>query len=154
MEGGEIFLSEASLTVAKRRAWRGVLRAICLLCLLTASRVSWGQQEVAFDFDDPPETDNRITDSLSYGIEIELEGFHTKELDLDSSHDDDQTILEPKLDVAFTFQPNETLRAYVNLELSRTEVFGSSDSGESDMTSLGLKEAYVTLREFFDGLTV
>ncbi len=154
MEGGEIFLSEASLTVAKRRAWRGVLRAICLLCLLTASRVSWGQQEVAFDFDDPPETDNRITDSLSYGFEIELEGFHTKELDLDSSRDDDQTILEPKLDVAFTFQPNETLRAFVNLELSRTEVFGSSDSGESDLTSLGVKEAYVTLREIFDGLTV
>ena len=125
-----------------------------MLCLLTASRMSWGQQAVPFDFDDPPETDNHITDSLSYGIEIELEGFYTKDLDLDSSRDDDQTTLEPKLDVAFTFQPNETLRAYVNLELSRNEVFGLSDNGDSDMTSLGFKEAYVTLREIFDGLTV
>ncbi len=83
-EASEILLSEASLIVANRRAWRGVLRVICLLCLLTASRMSWGQQEVAFDFDDPPETDIRITDSLSYGIEVELEGFHTEELDLDN----------------------------------------------------------------------
>ncbi len=124
-----------------------------MLCLLTASRMSWGQQEVTFDFDDPPETENRITDSLSYGIQIGLDGFHTNDLDLDSGRDDDQTVLESKLDVAFTFHPNETLRAYVDLELSRKEVIGSSDNGESDMTSLSIKEAHVTLRESFDGLT-
>jgi alginate production protein len=135
------------------RVSTGVLQAAVLLCLLTVDRMSWGQQAVTFDFDDPPETENRITDSLSYGIEIELDGFRTDDLDLDNGSDDDQTVFEPKLDVAFTFQSNETLRAYVDLELSRIEVIGSSDSGESDKTSLGFKEAYVTLREIFDGLT-
>jgi hypothetical protein len=131
----------------------GVLQAVGLLFLLTASRTAWGQQEVTFDFDDPPETEHRITDSLSYGIELELDGFHLHDLDLDSSSGDDRSVLEPKLDVAFTYQPNETLRAYVDIELSRQETIGSSDSGQSDQTSLGFIEAHVTLREFLDGLT-
>lgn len=142
------------MAVATRRVSRIVLQAIGLLWLLTAGRTSWAQQAVIFEFDDPPETEFRITDSLSYGVQIELDTIHSDGLVLDGGRDDSQTLLEPRLDVAFTFQPNETLRAYVDLELSRIEGIGSPESREAERTSLAFIEAYVTLREISDGLTV
>ncbi|MDX1401844.1 MAG: hypothetical protein R3245_07980, partial [Kiloniellales bacterium] len=77
-----------------------------------APKPLFAQEKVAFDFDDPPETKHPITDSLSYGVELEMEGIFTDNRDLDSSINDDQAVFEPKLDAAFTFEPDERFRAY------------------------------------------
>ena len=131
-----------------------VVFALTFWFCFSTSQYVWAQERVSFDFDDPPETDKQITDTLSYGIEVELNGLHTDNLDLDDSRDDDQTLFEPILDIAFTYQPNDLFRAYADLEFSRVEVVNASPDGESDETSLSLIEAYVTLREVFDGATV
>jgi len=113
-----------------------------------------GQETVSFDFDDPPETNIPITEHLSFGVEVELDGLHSENLDLDGSRGDKQTELEPIVDLAFTYQPNEIFRSYVDVELARREVLQSSPDGESDQTSLTLVEAYVTLREIVEGVTL
>lgn len=142
----------ALLETGRRPAGKAGFVAAVLLCLLTAGRAAVAQERVTFDFDDPPETDHRITDSLSYGLEAELEGIYMDEQDRDG--DNEQFILEPKLAAALTYQPNELLRLYLDLELARRIVTGSADTGESDKTSLGFKEAYVTLREVPSGMTL
>ena len=134
-------------------AAKGVL-ALALLSCLVLGLPAWAQDRVSFDFDDPPETNNPITDTLSYGGELEFDGLHTENLDLDSGRDDDQTLLEPLMALALTYEPNETFRAYVDMEFARLEALNTSPDGESDETSLSLIEAYFTLREFIDGTTL
>ena len=103
--------SDSLSTVANKRARLAGLVAVALLWLLSLDRPALSQDKVTFDFDEPPETDIRISDSLSYGVEVELEGIHSGDFDLDRSREDDRSLLVPKLNLAFTYQPSETVRA-------------------------------------------
>lgn len=133
--------------------WAGCF-SLCVVLLGVFSARTYAQDVVSFDFDDPPETTFPITDTLSFGVEVELDGLHSENLDLDDSRGDAQSILEPIVDLAFTYQPNETLRSYIDFELSRREVLQSSPDGERDETSLTLVEAYVMLRDVSPGVTL
>jgi alginate production protein len=134
---------------------RAALFAVVQICLLmTAGHGAWAQSGVTFDFDDPPDTTHRLTDTLSYGADIELETRHERNFNLEKSVDDDETSLEPTMDLAFTYQPNDVVRAFVDFELSKIFVVDSPDGSDSRDTKLEVKEANVTLREIYDGLSL
>lgn len=134
---------------------RGSARlALGLVALLGLGGTARGQDRVGFDFDDPPETIHPITPDLSYGAALELDFIHQEGFDLGLGNDVDRTELEPKGELAFTYEPNATLRAFLDLELSRVFVLDSPNGSQTEDIKLEAKEAYVTLRKVVGDLTL
>lgn len=106
---------------------------------------------VDFEFDDPPPTVNRISDSLSWGAEVRLDLERFDNLDLDDSDDDQITVLEPLVRTALSYIPNASFRGFLDLELSSEQVVSQGDDlNEDDETHLRLREAYLLFPELSD----
>ncbi|MFQ5949606.1 MAG: hypothetical protein ACE5J1_02845, partial [Nitrospiria bacterium] len=60
-----------------------------------------------FDPDAPPETRTTLTPLLNVGGKIKLEYTLEKNFDLNDAQDDDLSVLEPELSLAFSFNPSE-----------------------------------------------
>jgi alginate production protein len=114
---------------------------------------SGGGNGAAFDFDAPPPTRVRLTPDLSFGAKVELKGELEKDFDLDSDRADDIKTLEPKLSLAFSYTPTDTLQAYLNIEPSRRIVDDDRDKKDSE-TRLEVKQAFLSFPGLFDGSRV
>jgi len=104
--------------------------------------------EDRFDFDAPPETRYRLTPSLSFGAEIELDYIFRRNRDLDGRRDDETSLLAPELSLAFSLDPAPMLQAFLNLTLSRELVLaeGPDGAGAREEAAVEVKEAFVRLR--------
>lgn len=112
------------------------------------------EDRISFDFDDPPETIHPITEALSYGANLELDFVYQDGFDLGLGQGSDETAVEPKAELAFTYEPKEMLRFFLVLELSQTYVLDSNDGSKAEDAQFEVKEAFFTLRELADGLTL
>lgn len=107
----------------------------------------------AFDFDAPPPTRFRLTPDLSFGAKVELEGELEKDFDLDSDRADDLKTLQPKLSLAVSYRPTDSLQAYLNIEPSRRFVDDDRNKKDSE-TRLEVKQAFLAFSGPFDGSRV
>ena len=130
------------------------LLAACALAVIDGSRVAAEAQ--FFDPDEPPATNYRLAPFLTFGAEIEADFVFRRNLDLDSRRDDRLSLLEPKLSVAFSFDPIPQFQAYLNVELTPTFVLarGAEETRRKNDVALELKEAYFRIGEIPDGLSL
>jgi alginate production protein len=119
----------------------------------TGSAASAQTQE-AFELGDPPETRYRLAPFLTGGAEIEAEYTFRRNRDLDSRREDDTSILEPELSLAFSFDPHPSLQAFLNFAVSQSFILaqGVDGAGERHGMRLQLKEAFVLARALPGGL--
>jgi len=108
-----------------------------------------------FDPDAPPETRYRLTPSLTFGAEIELDYTFRRNRDLDDRRDDDASRITPELSLAWSFDPAPTFQAFLNLALSRRFVLmeGADRAGMSEDVALDVKEAFLRFGPLPDGLS-
>lgn len=125
-----------------------------LLVILPVSAYSADKNittRVSFEFDDPPPTVNRINDSLSWGAEVRLDLEKVDNEDLDSSDDDHVTSLEPLLRTTLSYTPSDSLRGFLELELSSEQIVSQGDKQDKDDdTYLRLREAYLLFPKLSD----
>jgi alginate production protein len=107
----------------------------------------------AVDLDAPPRTEIQILPDLGFGARAELEYELEKNFDFDSEDPDDLWVLEPKLSLALSYTPTKHVTVFTNIEPSWR--FIDDDEGEKENeTRLELKQAFVSLNELFDRITV
>jgi alginate production protein len=107
----------------------------------------------AFDFDAPPETTKPLLPHLTFGAELEIESAFSQNLDLDRNVDDQSTVIEPKIELALSYDPTDFFRAYLELELSSEILFTPQESGTTE-TGLEVDQLYVTFSEVLKGITL
>ncbi|MGH8503567.1 MAG: alginate export family protein [Gammaproteobacteria bacterium] len=101
------------------------------------------------DPDDPPETRIRLTPSLSFGGQLEIEYAFQTNLDLDDATEDDLSALEPGMSLAFSFDPNSYLQTFVDFTLSE-ELFFEDPEQQEDRTKLESEQAYVLFKNLLN----
>lgn len=136
----------------KRRV--GIVLAIALV--ISTSPLTWVSAQVvpAFDPGAPPETRIRLAPFLTFGARVELEYELEKNFDLKDARDDDVSTLEPRLSLAFSFDPNKHFQAFLNLELSKEFTLEEEGKGKKRPTKLVLSQAFISLKEVMDGLSL
>lgn len=144
-----------------RSSW--CLASVAPLCILlgacagqpalTEGKDSNGNS-IRADFDDAPETSGQITPSLSYGAEVEIKYELEKNFDLNRGERDDVATLQPKLELAFTFEPDEHFEAFVNLKTQRDFALQDEQGDGNSPTELEIDEAYVEFKEPIDNVTL
>jgi hypothetical protein len=140
---------------------RGVLRRIVMLLLALAVVASAsaatdpdGAREEGprpdIGTDEPPEPRTRVAPFLTFGAQLEVEYLVARNLDLTDAAGDDVSLLTPQLQLAFSFDPNARLQAFVNLELSK-ELALAAPQPEERQLSVGLKEAFLLVKDLAPG---
>lgn len=121
------------------------LTLLLTLLVLVAPGPPAGADRV-FDPEDPPDTRYRLTPTLSFGADLELDYSFRSNLDLNDRRRDDVGLLTPELSLAWSFDPAPAWQAFLNLALARTVVVtdsgGSVRQSEEDFT-IEVKEAYL-----------
>jgi alginate production protein len=97
-----------------------------------------------FDPDDPPETRYQLAPFLTFGAHIEVTYDYRTNLALDDRPDNDAAMGAPELSLAFSFDPDPSFQAYLNLAVSREIVWKI----EADRTKPS-EDAELELKEFF-----
>lgn len=108
-------------------------------------------QDQQIDFEAPPEASNLLTPSLSYGGQLSMEYELEDNFDLDNSEDEDLGSLKPSVELAFSYQPNERFRAFLNLDLAREFIVQDENRDRDNQTTLDVDKAYI---EFSDLLEI
>lgn len=132
--------------------------ALSGLLLVLAGAVHAGgspqsQYDHAFDFDAPPRTEIQLLPDLTFGAKIKLEATQENDFDLDSEDDDDLTIVQPELSLAFSYDPTENLQLYLNVEPSYRYVDDDENKKDSE-AKFSLKEAFLALDDILYGSTL
>lgn len=131
---------------------------VAIVILLAVPRLAWSDSSsdaaIKYDFDDPPDTDNRLTEHLTFGSQVTFSFEYERDYDLDEDEDEDLASFEPELEVAFSYDPAPWFRAFANLDLKRQFPIEEPDGRDSQETRLRVKQAYVNLREIFQGVSV
>ena len=113
-----------------------------------------GNGDNGLDADDPPEAKNELAPGLTYGGKVQASYELERNFDLRDGEKDDVAVVEPSLEVAFSYKPNEHIEAFVNFKLQR-EIGLREEEGEEDrFTELEVDEAYVRIDDVVDDLGV
>jgi alginate production protein len=140
---------------ARRRAWatRGAALSAVLAILSAVASPAVGQD--VFDPDEPPETRYRLAPFLTFGAEIQLEYEYRKNLHLDDRRDNEAAVFTPELSLAFSFDPDPRVQAFLNVALTGDVVLKRDrERSRPEEVELELKEAYVWLRSPESGLSL
>jgi alginate production protein len=112
--------------------------------------------ERVFDPEDPPETRYRLTPSLSFGADIEIDYSWRRNHDLDDHRRDDVSLLTPELSLAWSFDPAPTSQGFLNVALGQELVLTDSADNvrrKEDFT-IEVKEAYLRVGRLAGGPSV
>lgn len=128
-----------------------ILTVLLSLFLYTAE--SHGQARAVrssgFDPNEPPETRIRIAPYLTFGAQLELEYKLERNLDLDSARDEDLSLLEPAINVAFSFDPGRHFQAFINMKLGGEFIF-EDGSTQRDRAVFEIEQAYLFLKDLLE----
>jgi len=105
-----------------------------------------------FDFDDEPDTSHVLHGPVTYGVEVKVEYEGAFGFDLERGTGRDEGNVEPSLTATVSYDPSPRFRAAAEIELSRT--YEVHDRHDHDDIELGVKQAFLTFREFAPGATV
>lgn len=110
-------------------------------------------EELSADLSSTPKTNKKLSESLSFGVYLELEYQMEKDFDLNKRRKDDVLTLDPKLSAALAYGPVETLKAFVHFEAAR-ELVEDDRGKKKDRTKLELKQAFVSWDGFMEDLNI
>jgi alginate production protein len=124
-----------------------------MLLILPATLLAANNNGVGFDFDAPPPTRFELTPDLRFGAKLEIEGALKKNFDLRDARADELKTLEPMLSLAFSYEPSETVQAYLNIEPSYR--FADDERNrKKDEERLEIKQAFLSLQDVFSDTTI
>ncbi len=127
--------------------------SILLTLALPTTLLAGNNNGAAFDFDAPPPTRFELTPELSFGAKLEAEGALKDNFDLRDAREDELRTLEPKLSLAFSYEPSATMQAYLNIEPSRR--FADDERNRKNTESrLEIKQAFLSLDDVFNDTTI
>lgn len=137
----------AATPLGQRGAVAGRVAASALLTLLAPALLcSPASAQRVFDPEAPPDTRYRLTPSLSFGANIEIDYSFRRNLDLDDRRHDDLSLLTPELSLAWSFDPTPAVQMFLNVALARDFVLADSANtirpSEDDFT-VEVMEAYL-----------
>jgi alginate production protein len=95
-----------------------------------------------------------LLDSIEFGGHLEISAEHLRDLDLDSSQEDDLDLLPIELELEVLFEPSANFLAYVRSQFRRQSVLRSNGDEDADSTEFLLNEAYVTVTHADTGLSL
>lgn len=125
---------------------------VIVLSLVLCTPESSGQARKArsegFDPNEPPETKYQILPYLTFGSQIEFEYKYYRNLDLDDSSNEDESTIEPAINLAFSFDPFTFLQAFVNVKFGG-EFEIEDGKSKKDKVVLEIEEAYIFLKDLF-----
>lgn len=133
--------------------WPTLMLLMSCLCT-TAWAEKNSDRDLNLDIDQPPETRHMLAPNWRYGVELQIDAEWTRELDLDSREDDDTLAVEPQLEAALAFTPNERVFGFLDLELVKLYLPETPAGSTSLSTRLDVKELYVTLRDLYPGFSL
>ena len=131
--------------------------ACCLVLIITSlflyTAESHGQARAfrssGFDPKEPPETKYRIAPYLTFGAQIEFEYKLGRNLDLDGSKDEDNSLLEPAVVAALSFDPNEHIQVFASLKFGGEFIFEDGRTLD-DKLVLELEQGYIFFKDYFE----
>lgn len=130
---------------------------LCLLVYAAGEQPALAEdheaERILFDIDDPPELTHQLFEGLSVGGEIDTEFFFLRNSDLDDGESDDIANITPTLAVAVSYDPGRIFDAFLELQIERSEDFGSPEEREVNETRLLVDEAYLTFPDVVDGIS-
>jgi alginate production protein len=125
---------------------------VILISFLVHSAESSGQARKArsegFDPNEPPETKYQILPYLTFGSQIEFEYKYYRNLDLDNSSNEDESTIEPAINLAFSFDPFTYLQAFVNVKFGG-EFEIEDGKSKKDRAIFEIEEAYLFFKDLF-----
>jgi alginate production protein len=126
---------------------------IIVLSLLLQAAESSGQARKArsegFDPNEPPETKYQILPYLTFGSQIEFEYKLLRNIDLDSSTNEDLSTIEPAIILAFSFDPFSFLQAFVNFKIGG-EFEIEDGRSKKDRAIFEVEEAFLFFKDLFE----
>jgi len=126
---------------------------IIVLSLLLQAAESSGQARKArsegFDPNEPPETKYQILPYLTFGSQIEFEYKLLRNIDLDSSTNEDLSTIEPAIILAFSFDPFSFLQAFFNFKIGGGFEIEDGRS-KKDRAIFEVEEAFLFFKDLFE----
>ena len=136
-----------------------MLKINCILFLLSVTLLAFifcvkelkaqSSSSLSFDPDDPPETTIQIAPYLTFGAQVDLEYIYLRNIDIDNTKDNDFSIIEPGLTLAFSFDPGRHIHAFLETKLGRNVTFSKGDKS-GDNVSLEIEQAYLSFKNLLN----
>ena len=102
----------------------------------------------SFNPNDPPETKIRIAPYLTFGAQIEAEALYESNFDLNDDEDDKSFTIVPELSLAFSYDPNRYIQAFLNVVTSAEFIF--EEENNSDEYTLEIEQAYILFKNLLN----
>jgi len=110
--------------------------------------VSQASTNGVFDPDAPPKPTIQLIPHVTFGGRIELKSEVERNFDLQDNDEDDLSTIEPKLSGSLSYDPNDRIRAFLNMSFQRK--FRLEDEGKKKEFEwkILLSQAYLKLKDF------
>ena len=105
------------------------------------------------DGDAPPPTPTRLTDSLSIGGETEVVYIREENYDLDNGRKDDLQTIEPDLEVALAYHPNDQVFGYLDVSFLRLYALEEDNRERGKPPRLEVRQAFLDVSDVFEHLS-
>ena len=106
------------------------------------------------DFDDPTNTIHKLTPTLSFGSSFELQFELNNNYALSSPKDDNLEEIQPSANIAFLYQPQNWLSAYLELNLTHDYLINHPEKSKRSETEFVVKQAYLNFNNIYDGVSL
>jgi alginate production protein len=106
------------------------------------------------DMDLPPKARNALTDTLSYGGDVEVEINVEKDFDLDNGTADDLSFFTPQLELSFSFRPVRDVETFLNFALERDFVMREDAERRGRQTELNVKQLWLGWSDILPGFSM
>ena len=129
-----------------------------LFFFIAIERESYGQNitskfrksptTASFNPNDPPETKIRIAPHLTFGAQIEVESLYEDNFDLNDDKDDNRFTIVPELSLAFSYDPNRYIQAFLNVVTTGEFIFEEEEN--RDEYTLEIEQEYILFKNLFE----
>ncbi len=144
-----------SLATPDRQLRHRLARAI--LCSLLGLRAvtAWAAPTVEFDFDDPPDTGQVISDAAKWGMDLHANIEARHDLDLDHRLNDRLSFIEPEIRIALSYiPPGKPWQGFLEMEVAGKSVLDDPAGNESPYIDLRLRQGYLLLPDLGHGFSL
>ncbi len=138
------------------RSQRKHLAQSLLCCLLgLAATPGIAAPTVEFDFDDPPDTSQVLSDAAKWGMDLHANIESRHDLDLDSRLNDRLLFIEPEFRVALSYNPpGASWQGFVEMEIAGKAVLDDPAGNESQYVDLRLRQGYLLMPDLGHGFSL
>lgn len=124
--------------------FKPVLSLLWLLVLLTGHVNAESSEDIAIDFDRPPDADSQLTEHLFYGVNMIGSFEFMNDYDLDHDDDDHLMLFEPEINAVLSYLSPRQLLVYGEFQFDgRYFISQGPDNDENDERHLKIDQLYV-----------